>query len=176
MREKKHKEIKQEEKIEKTEEEKNISSVEWSAAEFEYKKKDAWWFVYVILGALALLGYAIWQRNFFFGIFVFLAVILIFMFANKRPETMIFRIDEEGVHIGKGIFIPYKSIEHFFVVEKEHALDEIYFKKRVMMMPYVSIRIDRETLEKAREVLQGHLQEVESKETMVDILSDISRF
>jgi len=49
------------------------TEVSWRAAEYEHEEKSGGWYIIVGLVTLILIALAIWQKNFFFGIFILLA-------------------------------------------------------------------------------------------------------
>ena len=75
-------------------EEKEIS---WRAAEYEHFEKGGGWYLMVGGAALILLLIALWQKNFFFGIFILIAGILVIVLANRKPGVLDFKLTEKGV-------------------------------------------------------------------------------
>jgi hypothetical protein len=48
-------------------------TISWRAAEFHYIEKDYLWYTGIIAAGALLLVIALWQRNFFFAVFVAIA-------------------------------------------------------------------------------------------------------
>src|SRR3990167_3564751 len=92
----------------------------WVAPEFEYRRKNVSWYWISIIIAVICIGFAAWQKNFLFGIFVLVAEILILAWGNQKPAMFSFRLTEKGLYIGDRKFFPYTEIESF----SRHNTDE----------------------------------------------------
>lgn len=162
-----------EEKNKKKNEEAEIS---WRAAEYEHFEKSGVWYLIVGGVALILLVIALWQKNFFFGIFILLAGIMVITLGNRRPNVLDFKLTGEGCELGRGIFYKYDQMENFSLRSRPHRLDEIIFKKKAVFNPYVKIPVDSRTAEKARIFLVQKLPEVQYEGSLLDILIDFLGF
>lgn len=154
-------------------EEKEIS---WRAAEYEHFEKGGGWYLMVGGAALILLLIALWQKNFFFGIFILIAGILVIVLANRKPGVLDFKLTEKGCEIGRGIFYEYGQLDNFSLHNRPGRLDEMVIKKKTTFNPFVKIPIDSQTAEKARIFLVQKLPEVEYKDSFLDVLTDFLGF
>ncbi len=150
-------------------------AITWRAAEYEYSPKDVGW--YWIVGgasaAIALVG--LWQRNFFFAIFIVLAGVLVIAFGRRRPEVIDFAVGEQGIGVGNRL-TEYDRIESFSVRARPGRLNEVIIKKKAAVNPYVRIPVDAQLAANIRTLLLAKLPEVEHEESLIDTLSDWLRF
>lgn len=157
----------------KTSRQKEIS---WRAAEYEYFHKDVLWYFVVAIIGLALVVVALWQKNFLFAIFVIVATVLLVALGKKKPRVVEFKINDDGVGIGKSVFYNYENIEGFDVKSYPEHLDELVLKRKSPIHPFVRIPIDSKHLKKAKEILSEHLEEKKYEDSIIDNLSDTFGF
>jgi hypothetical protein len=147
-------------------------TISWRAAEYEHVKKGAFWYLLIIGTAVLILGAAFWQKNFFFAIFILIAVIVLVVFGRAKPLMHDFRITEEGVGIGVKTFYNYDHLEGFAVSSRPGRLDAIIIKKKSTFNPILKIPIDSKLAVGARDLLLRKLPELEYEESIIDIFSD----
>lgn len=152
------------------------TEITWRAAEYDHFEKSGGWYFIVGGVSLILLIIALWQGNFFFGIFILLAGIMVVTFGNRRPDVLEFGLTQEGCNLGRGNFFNYGQLENFSLRNRPGRLDEIIFKKRTSFNPYVRIPVDSQTAEKIRIFLVQKLPEEEYKDSILDILVDFLGF
>jgi hypothetical protein len=168
----------QENKIQEAEQKnKNITEpISWRAAEYEYKKRTLPWHLTVAAVVLGGSILAFITGNFFFGLFLIGAGILIFFFSKQKPQICEFRVSEEAVEIVGKMKIPLDAIKEFSIRERPSALDELIIRKNVRINPYVRIQVESKLGEKVREILSKTIKEVEYDEPMIDVISDYFGF
>jgi hypothetical protein len=154
-------------------EEKEIS---WRAAEYDHYEKGGGWYLLVGGAALILFIIAMWQKNFFFGIFILLAGIMVISLANKKPNVLDFKLTEKGCEVGRGVFYEYGQLENFSLRNRQGRLDELILRKKATFNPFMRIPIDGQTAEKAKVFLAEKLPEVEDQSTLLDVLIDFLGF
>ncbi|MFA6364949.1 MAG: hypothetical protein WCW78_00915 [Candidatus Paceibacterota bacterium] len=154
---------------------KEKTSFSWSAPEYEHFEKDSKWFS--IMGAIAfgIVVVAFWKQDFFFGLFIILAAGLVFFFGKQEPTIYDFAIDSRGITIGKKLY-PLGSIENFAFLEKHGKLHELIIKKKTQANPYVHIPIEGKLAKDVRSFLITRLPEVEYKETLIDVFTELLGF
>ncbi len=146
--------------------------INWRAAEYEYAQKGAGW--YWVLGGIctALVVIALWQKNFFFALFIILAGLIILSLGKKRPEIFEFSLTNDKVKIGERVSCEYKDFENFSVRERPGRLDELILKKKALVNPYLRLPIDSKLAVRAKSFLREKLPEVEHQESLIDIISE----
>lgn len=152
-----------------------IRVIEWRAAEYEHSEKTTLWYVGLVIAAIALIGIALWQQNFFFGVFVLIAGVIVFLFADKKPSVFDFRVDDEGVTVGGRLF-HYGELNNFAVHQRPGKLDAIVIHRNVNFNPHLMIPADMRTINKVRMLLAEKLPEVEYNESIIEIFSDLLGF
>ncbi len=151
-------------------------TISWRAAEYVHFKKETNWYLVVGIIAAILVIAALWQRNFFFAVFILLAGALIITLGKERPRIIEFQVSAEGVAIGKRIFYDYDDLEGFDTKENPERLDEIILKRKSTINPFVKIPVDSQLLPRVIEVLKKNIKRVEFDESLIDAVSDYLRF
>ena len=146
--------------------------VVWRAAEHEYREKDVSWYWGIGTVAVILILIAIWQRNFFFIIFLFIATPMMFFFGKRKPRVLTLSINDEGVGLGKGVFYEYAGLAGYHVLENEDVLDQIVFKKKGNFNPFFRVLVDAGTRARAEEILREHLPRIDYEPSFLDIVSE----
>ncbi len=146
--------------------------ITWRAAEFHYFEKDYLWYAGVVFIGLVLLVFALWQKSFFFAVFVVIATTLVVEFGKRRPRTIDYELNERGVLIDGKISVPYKAIESFHVRKRLGLLDEIVFRRAARVNPFIHLPIDEELAVRAREFLLEYIPEDEHEPSIVEIIAE----
>jgi len=165
-----------EEEQAETEEPEKIETVSWCAPEYEYSPKSSLWYWTSLLLALVLIVFALWQKNFLFAVFVFIAELIIFAVADKRPKIWEFTIDEKGVYIEKDKFFPYDQLEAFDVHINETEYDQLLLKTKKKISPIVTINIYKEEREKIRKFLEKYIPREQIDISFGDIIGRLIGF
>lgn len=145
--------------------------ISWSAAEHEYVEKDVRWHLAIGGLALALFFIAIWQKNYFFAVFVVVAAGTLLGVGRRRPKIFEFRVTNAGIGVGEDFF-PFDRLESFSVREREGALHELIVKQKTYLNPYVRLPADAGTVGKARAFLAQKLPEEEYRESLLDLFAE----
>ena len=163
--------VREESSVTKKETTKHHKEITWSAAEYEHTTKDRSWHWMIGGAALFLIILALWQKNFFFAVFVALAAVMVGVLGNRKPQIIEFRATEEGIGFGKQ-FLRYENLESFAVRNRPGHLDEIILRKKTAVNPFVHIPIDEKLRERVQLLLVGKVEEVAHEESLVDTFSD----
>jgi hypothetical protein len=150
--------------------------ISWRAAEREHFEKSPGWYLIVGGAALILFIVALWQRNFFFGIFILLAGILVVTLGNRKPAVLEYRVTDKGCDVGRGIFYEFDKLDNFSLRNRPGSLDELILKKKSAFNPFMRIPIDSRTAEKVRIFLVQKLPEIEHPDSFLDLLIDFLGF
>lgn len=156
--------------------EKTQKEVSWRAAEYEFKEKGPAWYLIIGFIAAVFIVLAFVGKNFFFAVFILVASITLMFFGGVRPQVFNFRVGEEGIEIGERKTYRYEDLGGFAIFERPGRLDELILKKKTNINPYVKIPVDSKTAKRAKEILMDHLPEIEYRESLIDIFSDLLRF
>ena len=147
--------------------------ISWRAAEFEFREKGPLWYLAIGFVAAILVVVSFAQRNFFFAVFVLVASITLMFFGRLKPVVFNFKISEAGVNVGENKFYNYEKLEGFSIVDRPGKLDEIILKKKTVINSFLKLPIDSKNALTAKELLTEKLPEIDYKESIIDIFSDL---
>src|SRR3989338_4913901 len=94
----------------------------WRAAEYKHTEKNLEWYFFVGATTLILIVFALWQKNFFFAVFILIATAMLFTYSRKKPQIVEFKINNEGIGI-ENDFYKYETLESFTVRKRPEHLD-----------------------------------------------------
>lgn len=147
------------------------AKIVWRAPAFRHYPKDVSWYWLTVLAAVFLFFFAVWQKNFLFGIFVILAEIAVFTLARRQPEMLGFKIDERGIEIAEK-FYAYDELTTFCLRpdNEDNNFQELILKKKVYFNPYITILIDNKIVSQARDIIGQKLTEEQYQDSLLDVL------
>jgi hypothetical protein len=156
---------------------KNDQEIIWQAPAFRYYNKRISWYWLSLIVAILLLAFAVWQKNFLFAVFVFLAEITVFVWGRRQPELIKFKIDEKGVTI-TGKTYSYDDLEKFWLRpdRESQEFEELILKKKTHFNPYLKIFIEARLSARAREILSRKLTEEEYEDSLLEGIISWLRF
>jgi len=94
--------------------------ISWQAPEYDYRPKDVSWKWIILIAAVILIVFAIWQKNPLFIFFIIIALFLINHFAGQFPKVWQFKISEKGISVS----LPdKKEREKFYGFEDMESFD-----------------------------------------------------
>lgn len=145
----------------------------WRAAEYEYKEKALGWYWLVVIFTIILAMFALWQKNFFFLIFIIFAGIVLLFLSRKRPRIIEFKVTEKGIGVGETAFFFFEDIDGVHLRERPGHLDEIILKRKTILNPYVKIPIDRNLREIVNRFLENkEVSKIDYEDSLIDILAE----
>ena len=157
--------------VKKEKREEAPQELSWRAAEYQFTEKDPGWYWLVVVAGIVLLAVALFGRNFFFGVFIVIAAVMIISFSRRRPRVLDFKLSGKGVAIGENISYDYDRLEGYAILEKPGRLHELVLEKKAAINPFLKLPIDAESAKEAERILQNHLPQIEYEESLIDIIS-----
>ncbi|MEK7546624.1 MAG: hypothetical protein AAB536_00350 [Patescibacteria group bacterium] len=152
-------------------------SIEWQAPEFEYRDKHVSWYWLSVMIAIVLLSVSILQKNFLFAVFIVIAEILVMVWANRKPRTILFKLDEKGLTVDGGKFYPYSEIEAFCVRENEpDEWSEVAFRLRRGIRPWLKTITPAKRLPEIEKALKPIVGKTEFEESFIDSIERLIGF
>jgi len=145
-----------------------LREFEWKAKEFPKKEKNKSWFIIPGLITIALGIFALATESFLFLIAIVLGFFVFYVYANKEPRTIKFKIDERGVEID-GKLYEFDTLSSFWVFYNPPEQKEISFRSKRTFLPYVRISLDDENPNEIRKFLLKFLPEKRHSESLIDI-------
>lgn len=145
-----------------------LKEFKWEAPEFEKRAKTKSWFIIpalltIIFGVIALV-----TENTLFLIFIILAFIVFYIYANKEPRIIKFKINEKGVEID-GHIHNFDSLRSFWLFYNPPEEKELSFRSRKTFFPYIRIPLADQNPNELREYLLKFLPEKRHTESIIDI-------
>lgn len=132
------------------------SEISWDAPDSDYRKKDVSWYWLTIVVAVIILAVAIWQKNFLFGFFVFIAEILVLVWADKKPATVKFKLNEKGLALGKNKFYSYSELASFGLDDETNVeWPEITLRFKNYIRPSIKVKLPKNRLSEVKKALEA---------------------
>ncbi len=151
--------------------------ISWDAPEFEYREKDVSWYWLSIIAAAIIVAFAVWQKNFLFGLFVVIAEILLIIWGNRLPRTVSFSMTESGLTIGAEKKYAFKEFEKMSVNEDTiEGWVELIFVLRERFKAPLIILFPEDRLPDLRLHSKTILKEVPHDPSLIDSIEKLSRF
>ena len=153
------------------------SALQWRAPEFEERLKDVSWYWASIIAAVLILGFALWQRNFLFAVFILIAELLMLVWGNRVPQMIDFSLDAATLTVGGKNRYALGDMEHFSVMEStsaEWAMLTLH-PKRGVRLP-VAIHAPKDRVPEIEKRLAAKMPKVEHEESFLDTLEKFLGF
>ena len=146
----------------------------WSALEYEEKERSRDWFwalgIIVTTGSVASVIFG----NYFFAALLILSGILLGFFANKKPDTIVYELNDKGLKVENRLY-PYENIKSFWVQTENKPT--LFIKSERAFMPILLIPIDEYMAEDIHFVmLSQNVVEEEMKEHMSEKIMEALGF
>ena len=149
-------------------EEQTHSLIEWTHHEFEFQESptDFYWGVLVAGIAFGILG--VYLENYLFVLIIILAVFMILIYANRKPQNILVKVFDEGLEI-EGLGQSWIYYQSFWIGEHHRGETTLYLEKRVHYFdPIVVLHVpDGIDLAYLRDILLNHLEEHYIQETWI---------
>lgn len=114
----------------------SVGSISWTASEYISHEKSLMWFGYLACGAIILCILVFLATQDWIAVAVVAATVLMLgVYANRKPKTRQYTLDENGLHIDE-ILHSYTKFKSFSVVE-EGAIRSIWLKPLKRISPVV---------------------------------------
>lgn len=152
-------------------------AIEWQAPAFRYYPKDVSWYWLSFIIAILIMAFAIWQNNFLFAVFIFLAEISVFILARSRPELIKFKVDAKSIAIAGKIYL-FTELEKFCFRSDSESNDfkELILKRKTHFNPYLKIFVDAEISSAVRGIISQKLIEEEYEDSLLEGIFKWLRF
>ena len=150
----------------------SFAPIEWEATEFEMHQKGWWWYASVIILAALVIAYAIYAKQWLFGVTVLILAGVILFVDRIRPRLLKCRIDTVGLSVNDKSFT-YDQLKLFWFYSADgHTYLRLLSTNR--MMPTISLSIPPDRLDSIQTTLLKVLPEsTDRKDDMIDKLGRI---
>ena len=154
---------------------KSQNEIEWTAYEFEYHKKDKQWFLVFWIISAGIFSSLLILKNVFGAATIALFVVVLYMYAIKKPGKIYCKLSDEGIIFNDRLF-PYNTIASFWILY-EPPVKELILISKHKLMPKVNIPIGKANPVEIREfLLKNGISEKEEEESLSEILARMLRF
>jgi uncharacterized protein YpmB len=145
----------------------------WTMAEDQKIQRGLLWYLATAAASIAVIVFAIVQKNWLFLIFIILAIIAYYLVTSRKPAKRLFKIDAKGLTIDdkqydfKEItgFSTHKKLEQNYLVFEVNRLGQKY-----LIIPF------KKDGEKMAAFLRQHLAEKQYEESFSDALRNFLGF
>ncbi len=143
------------------------ATLEWTAAEFKYYKKNKKWFFFLFLIGFILVIIAILSKNFLFALGVIISCFVIYLYANKKPKKIKFALKGNGIKVGKQLYL-YENLRSFWINYHPPHIKELSLRSKKSLVPYIKIPLGNQNPVEVRRFLLKYLPEKEHEESIID--------
>lgn len=152
-----------------------LKEFEWQAPEFDKKEKTKSWFILPGIITIALGIFALLTENILFLILIILGFFVFYIYANKEPRIIKFKINEKGIEMDDKLH-EFDSLRSFWIFYDPPEQKELSFRSRKTLLPYVRIPLENENPNEIRKFLLKFLPEKHHRESLIDIWMRRVRF
>ena len=145
-----------------------LKEFEWEAPEFEKTEKSKSWFIIPAVIAIILGIIALATDNILFLILVLLGFFIFYVYANKEPRIIRFKIYEKGIEFDNQVH-DFESLRSFWIFYDPPIEKEISLRSKKTFFPYIRIPLGNQSPIEIRKYLLKFLPEKRHRESIVDI-------
>lgn len=149
--------------------------IKWQAPEYVYYEKDVSWFWLMIIFAILIVAFALWQHNFLFAIFTIVAAFMLMAWGYRRPDLIDFELNDSGLKIGEK-FYPKENFNHFSLQKETDGWHRLFLKNKKQFSLFLTIPTPPAEFDNIRNYCLNFWTEIEREESLIDVLSNFFRF
>ena len=152
----------------------------WQAPEYHYTDKTPTWYLWVVVIAVILALFAIWQKNLMFGILVIVGAVVLLGLAKHRPRMLQHTLIEKGI-----IAFPEGGQEedgrlYMFNEYAGYAINpnplhpeysEILLHPKKRLHTHTILMVPDELADAISDQLNYYLDEFEHEDSLIDVIS-----
>lgn len=141
----------------------------WQAQEHAYQPRSAMWFIALAAGVTLAAGLLVWFGNILGAIVVAFIGGVIYMLAQRKPETVKYQLRVDGVAVGSHLYA-YEDLDAFNVVYKPGEVKTVLVRSKRKLAPLINMEIGEADPVEIRDVLLEFLPEdLEMAEPLTDV-------
>ena len=152
----------------------------WDAPEYEYNEKSPSWYWITIIAAALIVAFAIYERNFLFGLFIVVGEVLLIVWGNRPPRMIRFSIAADSISLatpdGPATSHLFKEFESMSVNLQGDEWAEIAFSYRAKLRTPLKLLFPQAKLADLRANMKTVLREVPYEPTFIDSIEKLLRF
>jgi hypothetical protein len=142
---------------------------EWSALEYEYRRKssDWYWAIGIITISLAIAAFIL--DGFFFAALIAVGGFVLLLYGAKPPSTLTCRITTRGVQVDRNLYL-FSTLDSFGI--DEIAEPKLVMKSKSTFAPFIILPLGDASIEDIRNILTPHLKEEDHREPFAQKLME----
>lgn len=130
----------------------------WEIASRDDEQKDQRFYMGFFAIMVALLVFAIWQKNFLFGVFVVFAAGTMLYISSEKPRVHTFSLTDTRLIIGdEDHSYSYERLSHFDFYEFSPTDTELLIVFKERLRPTLRIRVFKKDRQKIGEIFVDHM-------------------
>lgn len=142
----------------------------WEAPTAEKYQRGARWYLFMALGAMFFVAYAVWTGNFIFAFLILLMGIILLLAGNEEPARALVQIGDLGV-VWNGKYHAFGEFENFAIVYQPPSTKVLYLERKGLMTMRYRIHLEDQNPTEIRAYLKQYI--VEDTALQDEHLSDI---
>jgi len=149
----------------------------WTAPEYDHNEKEALWYWGSIIIAIVIFALSLWQKNYFFALFVIIAEVLVIIWGSRVPQDITFEISEKELIINDTIVYRFEDMTSFGIDENLNPdLPKIHFILKQKLRPPIIVNIPKSSAEEVVSILSTRLPKVVVESSLSDSTQKFLRF
>lgn len=148
---------------------------EWSAPEYEFRKKGPDWFWAVGVITLTAATSSFFLQNFIFAGLVIIMGFSLALYGAKKPDMVNFKIDATGIKIGSRVF-DYQNLKSFWIEYDPPIAKELLVESKKTFVPHIKIQLGDQDPVKIRAYLLQFLKEEKIEESLIIAIARLLNF
>ena len=154
-------------KVEKDFEDDEPNIFSWTAPEHIKMNRSKSWYLYLALILAAIITYAIYNNSPVMAIIFILFGVMSYIFINKEPSLIEFRITKEGV-IVKNELYEFEKVESFWIYYEPGEMKALTLHLKDTILPYVHLPLGNQDPIELKEVVSRYVPEEVEKVSFID--------
>ncbi len=150
--------------------------IEWQTKEFQYFPKSKMWFLVLFVVAGVIEVYFLLSGNFFAFVTFLLVFFVVILYSVKKPNVLRLRIDDSGVKVNENKY-EFSEFQSFWIFYDSYRFDgpievkELLMQREGAFKQPLTIPLENQDPVVLRNFLNEYLDEVEEKQSSIDILA-----
>lgn len=130
----------------------------WEAWSWEHRERGPQWYLWMGLGAFALVAFAIYTANYLFAFIILLFVIIVVLSGNEKPHPVLIQIGHNGV-VYDGRLYSFGDVNDFAIVYHPPETKVLYIQPKNVLKPRLRIHLEDQDPVEIRNHLKRYVDE-----------------
>lgn len=131
----------------------------WEVPEYDRPERNKAWYIIAAAIALAIIIYAVWDKNYIFALFILIAAVILMVFDRREAPLLKVKIDGKGLAVGSSAY-EYTELKDFFIIYRpQEDIKNLYFHFKSAVRHRLSIPLFKTDPILIRNFLRRYLPE-----------------